>query len=266
MWGWADVAGESVGVIRFAVVFLGGLLLTACGDSDPLATLERGERGRVVRVIDGDALVLNTGQSVRLIGIEAPARPYREREGQVFHEEAKRMLEDMALGREVELRYGGLTRDRYDRALAHVVTDDALGAALWLNLEMAKRGGARLRVYPDTAAANDLIAEAEGTARAASRGLWSERAYDIPSAADLPEDFERFQLVEGILGRRSDTAEEDAVCDRRLLGSHLRLSIERSAEPVCAMPEGTKVIARGYIYKGKMEITHPLNVQTLPRD
>jgi len=29
----------------------------------------------VVRVIDGDALVLDTRQSVRLIGIEAPARP-----------------------------------------------------------------------------------------------------------------------------------------------------------------------------------------------
>lgn len=136
--------GGSVGVIRFAVVFLSGLLLIACGDNDPLGALERGERGRVVRVIDGDALVLETGQSVRLIGIEAPARPYREREGQTFHKEAKRMLEDMALGRHVELCYAGRTRDRYDRALAHVVTDDALGASLWLNLEMAQRGGGAL--------------------------------------------------------------------------------------------------------------------------
>lgn len=266
MWGCADVVGESVGVIRFAVVLFGGLLLVACGDSDPLATLEHGERGRVVRVIDGDALVLNTGQSVRLIGIEAPARPYQKREGQVFHEEAKRMLEDMALGRHVELRYAGLTRDRYDRALAHVVTDDALGASLWLNLEMAQRGGARLRVYPDTAAANDLIAEAEQAARAERRGLWSHQAYDIVSAADLPEDFERFQLVEGILGGRVDTADEDAVCDLSLLGSYLQLKVEKSAKTVCDIPMGTKLMVRGYIYKGKMEITHPLNVQILPRE
>ena len=58
--------------------------------------LQPGEKGRVVRVIDGDALVLDTGQSVRLIGIEAPAGPYKERAGQPFHAEAKRMLEDMA--------------------------------------------------------------------------------------------------------------------------------------------------------------------------
>jgi len=41
----------------------------------PLAGTQPGEHGRVVRVIDGDALVLDTGQSVRLVGIEAPAGP-----------------------------------------------------------------------------------------------------------------------------------------------------------------------------------------------
>lgn len=123
-----------------------------------------------------------------------------------------------------------------------------------------------MRVYPDTAAANDLIAEAEDAARAEGRGLWSNRAYDIPSAVDLPEDFERFQLIEGILGGHATGADEDAACDLKLLGSYLKLKVERSADTVCDMATGTKLIARGYIYKGKMEITHPLNVQILPRD
>lgn len=109
----------------------------------------------MVRVIDGDALVLDTRQSVRLIGIEAPARPYKDRVGAPYFEESRRMLEDMALGREVQLFYAGLTRDRYDRALAHVVTTDALGPDLWLNREMVARGGARMRVYPDTSVANE---------------------------------------------------------------------------------------------------------------
>ena len=58
------------------------LLLAACAKPQPLDGLEPGEHGRVVRVIDGDALVLDTGQSVRLVGIEAPARPWQEREGE----------------------------------------------------------------------------------------------------------------------------------------------------------------------------------------
>ena len=38
----------------------------------PFDGLPKGEAGRVVRIIDGDALVLDTGLVVRLAGIEAP--------------------------------------------------------------------------------------------------------------------------------------------------------------------------------------------------
>ena len=54
------------------------LMVTACGKTGPLSTMEPGERGRVVRIIDGDALVLDTGQSVRLVGLEAPAMNWRD--------------------------------------------------------------------------------------------------------------------------------------------------------------------------------------------
>ena len=77
-------------------LFLWIALLAACAKPHPLDALEPGEHGRVVRIIDGDALVLDTGQSVRLASIEAPARPYKERAGEPFQEEARRMLEDMA--------------------------------------------------------------------------------------------------------------------------------------------------------------------------
>ena len=71
-----DEAGRGA-PIRNIVIFAAALIVAACGraPADPLEGLAVGERGRVVRVIDGDALVLSTGQSVRLIGIEAPAGP-----------------------------------------------------------------------------------------------------------------------------------------------------------------------------------------------
>lgn len=61
---------------------IAGLLfgLAACNAAaDPLDELAVGERGRVVRVVDGDALALDTGQSVRLVGVEAP--PHRTATG-----------------------------------------------------------------------------------------------------------------------------------------------------------------------------------------
>lgn len=146
-------------------------LLAGCAKSHPLDAPEPGERGRVVRILEGDALVLDTGQSVRLAGIEAPARPWKDSEGEPFQDKSRRMLEDMALGREVQLFYAGLTRDKYDRALAQVRTMDALGPDLWLNAEMLRRGGARMRVYPDTARGSETIPALEAEAREAKRGL-----------------------------------------------------------------------------------------------
>ena len=240
--------------------------LAACSAPDPLADTQPGEQGRVVRVIDGDALVLDTGQSVRLVGIEAPAGPYKDRTGAPYFKESRRMLEDMALGREVQLFYAGLTRDRYDRALAHVVTTDALGPDLWLNREMVARGGARVRVYPDTAVANGLLLAPEAEARAAGRGLWGTVAYRIPAATDLPEPFEKFQLVEGVVDGRLSTEEQGASCELGLAGSALTLEIKRSAAALCQVQAGTPVRARGYVHGGKLEIGHTLNLETLAGD
>lgn len=243
------------------------LLAAACGraPSDPLAGLAVGERGRVVRVIDGDALVLSTGQSVRLIGIEAPAGPYRDREGDPGYEEAKRALEDMALGREVELRYGGLTRDRYERALAHVVTTDTLGPALWLNAEMIRRGVARVRVYPDTAAANDLLLPLENTAREEKAGLWQGRTWQITQADELPDTFQGFQLVEAVTAGMQGSDFPGVSCDVMLERSLLVLEIESAAAGFCQLDPDTKIRARGYVRNLRMEISHPLNVEILDK-
>jgi endonuclease YncB( thermonuclease family) len=135
------------------------MTLVGCGAPGPLDGLEPGERGPLVRVVDCDTTVLDTGQSVRLVGIEAPSGGYRDCARQPYHTKSKRMMEDMVLGREVQLHYDSLTRDRYDRALAHAQTVDALGPTLWLNAEMVKRGGARVRVHPDTSAAICAFAE-----------------------------------------------------------------------------------------------------------
>lgn len=250
---------------RTYMMIAAALVAAACGGApaDPLEALAVGERGRVVRVIDGDALVLSTGQSVRLIGIEAPAGPYREREGDPGFEESKRALEDMALGREVELRYGGLTRDRYDRALAHVVTTDTLGPSLWLNAEMVRRGAARVRVYPDTAAANDLLIPLEATARESKTGLWKGRTWVITQADSLPDSFQGFQVVEASTAGMQGSDFRGVSCDVLLGSSLLVLEIESAAAELCQLDPETRVRARGYVRNLRMEISHPLNVEII---
>jgi micrococcal nuclease len=238
--------------------------LIACGRAaDPLDALAPGERGRVVRVIDGDALVLETGQSVRLVSIEAPAGPVRERPGEPGYDIAKRMLEDMALGREVELRYAGITRDRYDRALAHAVTADSLGPRLWLNAEMVRRGGARVRVYPDTAEAAGHLLALEQAARAEAAGLWAGRDWAIHQAGALPGRLARFQIIEGTAGGMEASRQPGSVCDILLSGTDFRLEIKRGAAEHCQLPSGSPVRARGFVRDGRMDIVHALNIERL---
>ncbi|WP_084421104.1 thermonuclease family protein [Henriciella litoralis] len=253
----------------FIAIAIALVLATACAPASPLSKMETGETGRVVRVIDGDALVLDTGQSVRLVGIEAPVLNSRYDDPQPYAESAQRALEDMVMGRQVKLYYPGLTRDRYDRALAHIKTDDANGPELWVNLELARRGAARVRLYPDTDGAGAELLEAEAAARADGRGLWALNAYRPKQANAITGDERGFVLARGRIGAKAEIREnsrEDRVpvCARSIEGARLVLDVMVTASAVCDLPGGMPVEMRGWVSSGRMEITHPLHVTELP--
>ena len=249
--------------------WIGGLaaaLVVACTDSGPLEDMQPGESGRVVRVIDGDALVLDTGQSVRLVGIEAPALGRRYGEPDPFAKESKRTLEDLVLGRQVRLYYPGLTRDRYDRALAHIQTLDGSGPTEWINLEMVRRGAARVRLYPDTDGAGEALLLVEQSARRDGEGLWSLNVYRPQSATRIAPEDRGFMIIRGTLGEpveRPEEAERRTLCSRALTGSGIVVDIEFSARPSCDTPVGAEVELRGWLNEGRMELVHPLHLQTL---
>lgn len=68
----------------------------------------------VVRVIDGDTVVLEDGETVRLVGIDAPE------DGACGHDRATQRLVRLVEGRRVWLRQSDEDRDRYDRLLRYV--------------------------------------------------------------------------------------------------------------------------------------------------
>ncbi len=106
------------------------------------------------------------------------------------------------MGREVRLYYPGLTRDRYDRALAHVETTDAKGPDFWVNEEMLRRGGARLRIYPDTSAGSEALVEKARTRTFHSRAdAEAARAADVAEAAAARDSLESFYVSEGWIDR-----------------------------------------------------------------
>jgi len=57
--------------------------------------------------------------------------------------------------------------------------------------------------------------------------------------------------------------ERFAVCDVALLGSALILEIGKSAAERCQLPNGTHLRARGFLRGGRLEVSHPLNLEKL---
>lgn len=242
------------------------ILCAGCNRASPLPDMQPGETGRVVNVIDGDALVLDTGQSVRLVSIEAPALYPRERDADPYAAESARILEDLALGRRVQLYYPGITRDRYDRALAHVVTIDGAGPEVWLNAAMLERGGAWVRLYPDTAARADDLLDLEMQARQAKSGLWSTSTYRVTDAAGVPIETRGFKLVRAQLGIALPIPPETPyppTCRRSLDDADLILNIRNDARTACGLAVGTNVLVRGYIADLELDLTYPRHLEVI---
>ena len=70
--------------------------------------------------MDGDTLLLNSGGTVRLIGVDTPETKHPEKPVEYFAEEAYRFTKQMVEGKEVRLEFDQTRRDRYGRIFAYV--------------------------------------------------------------------------------------------------------------------------------------------------
>ncbi len=124
----------------------------------------------VRQVVDGDTLILATGERVRLIGVDAPEQEGPYTRAEPFGAESAAFARRLAEGRRVRLAFDAERRDAYGRTLAYVAVGD-----LDLNAELIRQGYARAyRRFPHRRL--DEFVRLEGEARAARRGLWGAAA------------------------------------------------------------------------------------------
>lgn len=135
----------------------------------------------VVRVVDGDTLILRGQGRVRLIGVDAPETWLRH---DCFGEEASRALARLTPpGSRVRVAGDAEPRDRYGRRLLYLWTLDGV----FVNTELVRTGYARaMPVPPDTAAAPTIDA-AEQAARRSRTGIWRPSLTDCGLARRVRE-------------------------------------------------------------------------------
>lgn len=150
----------------------------------------------VREITDGDTLILDTDETVRLVGIQAPKLPLGRPGFKAWPlaEQSRTALQALAQNQALRLRFGGAQKDRHGRILAHLYrsTDD-----LWIQGEMLRLGMARVYSFSDN---RSLVAEMlvlERAARQANRGIWAHPYYAVRTPLELNPYLNSFQLVQG---------------------------------------------------------------------
>jgi micrococcal nuclease len=159
-------------------------------------------------VIDGDTFNLGTGETVRLIGIDAPEL------SQPGGEKSREYLAHLILNKRITLEKGYEDRDKYNRLLRFVYTGDVC-----INEELIRQGYAEARYIPDSFREYYIHLEIE--AETAKAGLWNDNIFqsrsnlrweeEIPIIdwKDADKYYNQYVIVEGTI---VDTYNSGAVC------------------------------------------------------
>jgi micrococcal nuclease len=218
----------------------------------------------VIRVEKNGVLVLSDGRAVTLEGIRLAGA---DRGEGAIADDALTQLRALAMARPLTLTSTPPKEDRYDRVRVQAFGDS------WLQLEMLRRGLARVQTAPDRNECAPDFYEAEQAARAAGRGLWAQGAAAVRKPGGLAGDVGSFQIVEGrvtnIASRDSGTiitfdtgrgfAAVIAPDDRRAF---------RNLDPPLESLTGRRMRVRGLVEEanGQLQIalSNPSQIELLP--
>ena len=117
----------------------------------------------VTRIIDGDTLVISSGETVRLIGVDAPEKK------DCLSTKAANRLSELVLNKEIIVEYDKEAKDRYGRTLLYIWIND-----IFVNELLAREGLADSKRYPPNIKSATILEAAEEQAKSAKLGIWSD--------------------------------------------------------------------------------------------
>lgn len=131
-----------------------------------------GERGIVTKVIDGDTIELESGQTVRFVGIDTPETKDPRRPVGCFGKEASAETTKLLAGQEIIMQKDVSETDKYQRLLRYIYLPLEEGQYLFVNDYLVRAGFAKAYTYPPDVKFNEQFLEAEREAREKKLGLW----------------------------------------------------------------------------------------------
>jgi endonuclease YncB( thermonuclease family) len=135
------------------------------------------ERASVVRIVDGDTIVVDRGrgkEKLRYIGIDTPESVKPDTPVEFMAKEATEANAALVDGQTVLLETDVSDTDDYGRLLRYVWIEDSQGpeGLLLVNLALVAHGFANAVTFPPDVRYADVFRQAERAARAQGLGLW----------------------------------------------------------------------------------------------
>lgn len=131
---------------------------------------------KVTKIVDGDTIKIDTGETVRYIGIDTPETVDPKKPVMCYGKEATNKNKELVEGKIVELEKDISEKDRYGRLLRYIWIEDTL-----INELLVREGFAHSSSYPpDIKYQNQLVA-AQQLAITEQKGLWSNVCTVKPS-------------------------------------------------------------------------------------
>lgn len=162
------------------VVFIALSAAPAATPSGETGDADRGpggptERAQVLRVVDGDTIVVRVGgreERVRYVGLDAPeiANAGAGAGADCGGDEARAANDRLVAGEELVLERDVSDRDRFGRLLRHAWL--ASGAWRLVGLELVEAGAVEARSYPPDTARDSQLDAAQRRARDQGAGIW----------------------------------------------------------------------------------------------
>lgn len=135
--------------------------------------IAQGKEYIVNKVISGDTIQLDNGETVKYIGIETPELNPREGGSEFFARQASKYNQKLVFMKKVRLEFDKERKDKEGRTLAYVFQKN-----VFINAELIKLGYAKTNIVPPNDKYKNVFLDYEKKAQQSEKGLWQETKQD----------------------------------------------------------------------------------------
>jgi len=177
-----------------AAALLSALAFAGQGRAGTFSQIGTSRWVAVSHAYDGDTFKTDSGEKVRLLGINTPELARDDKPGQPLAGRATDELRALVQGKTVRLEFDKDRHDNYGRLLAHVYLRDGT----WVNAHMIESGLAHAYTFAPNFLHTAALLDKERQARSAKRGIWNSDRFQLLQQDRVSEKhIGQFRLVSG---------------------------------------------------------------------